>query len=116
MLLSGFGSVVVLVAVAVLVNAWAGPDEGARTVATTSSVFVVAAGTEPSVQTPEPALYEPADGVAETNCSPAGRRSVTATLWAVLGPTFSSVMVKVTLSPTLGAVSLTVLETIRSAS
>ena len=51
-----------------------------------------------------------------TYCSPAGSRSFTTTLAAGLGPRLLSVMVNVTLSPTLGVESSTVFETTRSAS
>ena len=53
-LLSGFGSGVVEVAVAVLVTGNACPEAGASTVATTVSVSVVLAGMVPTVQTPVP--------------------------------------------------------------
>ena len=53
-LLLGFWSGVVEVAVAVLVRGNAGPEAGVATVATTVSVLVVVAGTVPSVQTPVP--------------------------------------------------------------
>src|SRR4030095_14419218 len=54
-------------------------------------------------------------GVAETNVSPAGSRSVTATLVAASGPLFVRVIVNVMVSPTLGVALLTVFATARSA-
>jgi hypothetical protein len=53
--------------------------------------------------------------VAETNVSPAGKRSVTCTPVAALGPLFVSVMVKAMVSPTLGRALLTILASCRSA-
>src|ERR1044072_3714740 len=45
---------------------------------------------------PVPEVYVPALGVAETKQSPAGRRSVTTTFVALVGPALVSVSVKVT--------------------
>jgi hypothetical protein len=53
--------------------------------------------------------------VADTNVSPAGKRSCTVTLVAVSRPRLVRVTVKVTVSPTLGVALLTVLARARSA-
>src|SRR5207302_9386833 len=52
---------------------------------------------------------------ADTNVSPAGKASLTCTLLAVLGPLSLSVIVKVSVSPTLGVGLLTVLVIAKSA-
>ena len=72
--------------------------------------------TVPTVQMPVPASNEPWLGVAAMNWRPAGSVSVSVTLFATSGPSFESVIVKVTTSPTLGRVSLTVFTTAKSAS
>ena len=54
-------------------------------------------------------------GVADTNVTPAGNRSVTCTPVAAAGPPLVRVTVKVIWSPTLGVASLTVLVRARSA-
>src|SRR3954453_8670099 len=54
-------------------------------------------------------------GVADMNVSPAGNRSLTATLVAESGPLLVRVTVKVMVSPTFGVGLLTVLLTSRSA-
>jgi hypothetical protein len=85
------------------------------TVAAIAAVAVAAFASPPMIQTPEPALYEPCDGDAETNAVPAGNGSVTATLLAVSGPLLVTVTVKVTLPPTGGVARFTVFVTARSA-
>src|SRR5262249_20874774 len=67
------------------------------------------------VQTPVVLLYVPWLGVADTKVSPAGKRSLTRTLVAGSGPRSDRVMVKVTVSPTLGVASLTNFVRARSA-
>ena len=117
-LLPGFGSVVVEVAVAVLVCEGAEPEDGVSTLATIVSVSTAPERTLPSVQLPETSLYDPADAVALTNCSPVSpaTASATTTLAAVLGPRFCSFTVNVTLPPTWGRGVSTVFVTTRSAS
>ena len=116
-LLPGFGSGVVEVAVAVLVCEGAEPEDGVSTVATIVSVSTAPERTLPSVQLPETSLYDPADAVALTNCRPVSpaTASATTTLAAESGPRFSSLTVNVTVSPTFGLGLSTVLATTRSA-
>ena len=54
-------------------------------------------------------------GTAETKVRPAGRRSVTCTPVALLGPLFVAVTVKVTLAPKLGVAFETIFVTAMSA-
>ena len=63
------------------------------TVTTIARVWDVPTGRPPSVQTPVAELYEPWDGVAETNVRPDGRTSVISTPVASLGPRSEAVIV-----------------------
>ena len=85
------------------------------TVVVTCRMAVVPAGTAPIVQIPVPALYEPWEAVALTNCRPTGNWSVTATLFAVSGPEFSRFNVKDVVCPTSTLGLLVVLASDRSA-
>src|SRR5262245_15425752 len=76
------------------------------TVATIASVTDAPLPMVPTLHSPVPAVYEPWLGVAVTNVSPAGRRSVTVTPVAVDGPVFVNVIVNVTLFPMIGIVAL----------
>ncbi len=53
----------------------------------------------PTSQMPVPEVYEPCDGTAEANVSPAGRRSSTRTSVLVVGPLLVTVTVKLTVVP-----------------
>src|SRR5262249_24603185 len=64
---------------------------------------------------PVGALYLPWLGVADTNVSPAGSRSLTLTWVAAFGPALVRVTVKATTWPTLGRGMLTLLASRRSA-
>src|ERR1700704_2984713 len=88
----------------------------AVTVAVTVRVVVAPLASEPMFQTPLPAVYVPLAGVADTNVSPDGRRSVTCTPVASVGPRLWAVMVKVTLEPTSTLPLLASLATLISAS
>ena len=68
--------------------------------------------TMPRFQIPEPAVYVPWVGVADTKVRPAGNWSITFTPVSVAGPLLVSVSVKVTLLP--GVVLLVVLVRLRS--
>ena len=105
-LFAGVGSYVDEVAVAVLVTAVC-----EVTVATIVSVALAPFARFPTAQMPVPLLYEPVDGLDDTSARPAGSTSVTATAWAVSGPAFATVTVKVTLAPTSGVGTSTLLLT-----
>jgi hypothetical protein len=120
-LLPGLGSgslVAVTVATFVEAAGIAPGVVGGRTSAWIVSVWADGppTATVPTCQTPVPASKLPWLGAADRNCRPAaGNWSVTSTPWATLGPRFESVIVNVTVSPTLGVGSSTVLTTARSA-
>src|SRR5262245_36503257 len=76
-------------------------------------VGVAERGTVPTVHTPP--AYVPWLGAALINAGPAGRLSVMLTFVAVLGPLLARAIVKVTVSPTFGIGSFTVLARARSA-
>ncbi len=63
----------------------------------------------PIFHTPVVELYEPKEGVAETNVYPDGNKSLTVTLVALPGPLLEAVKVKVTLDGTVGVLLFTVL-------
>jgi hypothetical protein len=88
---------------------------GETTLATTRSVSAVPVLTVPTVHTPLIRTYLPRLGLADTNVSPAGSRSVTWTFVAASGPLFESVTVNVIVSPTFGVASLTFFASARSA-
>src|SRR6202022_473247 len=69
----------------------------------------------PMSQMPVPLVYVPWAGVAETNASPAGRRSVICTPVASEGPLLVTVIVNVTLEPTVTVPLLAILATAMSA-
>src|SRR5438132_4109080 len=71
--------------------------------------------TVPTLHRPVPLLYVPWLGAADTKLRPAGNRSLSWTLLALLGPLSVSVIVKVIVSPTLGVGLLTLFCTARSA-
>src|SRR5207237_4371697 len=60
-------------------------------------------------------LHEPCDGVALTNCSPAGSGSITTTFVAVDGPAFATVIVYDTVLPVVVVVAPVVFVSERSA-
>src|SRR5262249_37811458 len=88
---------------------------GLTTVAVSVSVALAAPASVPTAHRPVPLSYEPRPGTADTNWSPAGSKSVTATPVAASGPLLGSVTVNVTVSPTLGVGFLTDFLSARSA-
>ena len=69
------------------------PAVAESTRAESVSAFVPPFDTVPIVHTPVWALYVPCDATAETNVTPGGSASVTATFVAVSGPRLSRVTV-----------------------
>src|SRR5262249_37552973 len=69
----------------------------------------------PTDHWPVPAAYEPCDGTADTNASPAGSTSVTTTPLAWFGPLFVAVTTAVTVSPTSAKVGVTLFVSATSA-
>src|SRR5262245_12885306 len=109
LLVSGSGSFdAVLVAVLVII-----PGCVTRAVIVSVSLCPLMSG--PTVQRPLPAVYEPCEGNADTNDSPAGSTSVMMTPVARFGPWFVAVMTIVTVSPTRALVGVTVLSSATSA-
>ena len=86
------------------------------TVATSDSVADAPFARFPTVQTPVPELYDPTDGVADTNVRPAGSRSATDTPEEASGPPLLTVTVNVTLLLIAGVALLTDFVTARFAS
>ena len=86
------------------------------TVATSDRVADAPFARFPTVQTPVPELYDPTEGVADTNVRPAGSRSATDAAEAVSGPPLLTVTVNVTFDPTAGVALLTDLATDKFAS
>ena len=87
------------VRVAVFVSA-----PGISTAAVMSSVALAPSASAPTVHKPVASAYVPCDGAAETNASPDGNASVIATPVALLDPLLVAMIVKVTFSPTFGAI------------
>ena len=73
---------------------------GWSTLATSVSVACAGEASAPTVQRPVAASYEPCEGVADTNESPAGNASAIVTPVAGLGPRFVARTVNVSVSPT----------------
>src|ERR1700736_6109102 len=88
----------------------------AVTVATTTRLTDDPLGMGPMVQTPLPAVYVPALGVAVTRVRPDGSRSLTWTPVAFDGPALWAVTVNVTFEPMVTDPLLAVLSTATSAS
>ena len=86
------------------------------TVATSDSDADAPFARFPTAHTPVPELYEPTDGVADTNVRPAGSRSATDTPEAASGPPLLTVTVNVTLLLIAGVALLTDFVTARFAS
>ena len=70
---------------------------------------------DPTVQRPVAVSYEPCDGAADSNASPADNTSVTWTPVAGLGPWLATITLNVSSSPTCGADRVSVLITFRLA-
>ena len=85
------------------------------TVARRVSVSIAPFARLPTVQSPVPKLYEPAEAIADWNARPAGNRSATATPVAASGPLLVTVTVNVTLVPIDGLALSTTLVTARFA-
>ena len=88
---------------------------GWSTLATSVSVACAGESSAPTVQMPVAVSYEPCEGAAETNESPAGNASAIVTPVAGLGPRFVARTVNVSVSPTSASWRSTSLSTSRSA-
>ena len=89
--------------------AWFTSAPGWSTLATSVSVASASQSSAPTVQMPVAGSYEPCEGAADTNESPAGSASAIVTPVAGLGPRFVARTVNVTVSPTSAVAAIDIL-------